>query len=153
MNQSSQSVVHPRQLLIVRVISLLSIIAGVIMIIAGGVVWGVVSSQLADQQITVSDDAPFLAGSQVVGPFSALAQAEAINMHATAMADGKTYAQLEQDDPIRATVMDASFLRASLFTSVVSFGVSVFAIGVGIIFILLGWALRTLGRALPTPIR
>jgi hypothetical protein len=153
MNQSSQSVVHPRQLLIVRAISLLSIIAGVIMIIAGGVVWGVVSSQLADQQITVSDDAPFLAGSQVVGPFSALAQAEAINMHATVMADGKTYAQLEQDDPIRATVMDASFLRASLFTSVVSFGVSVFAIGVGIIFILLGWALRTLGRALPTPIR
>lgn len=150
MNQPNTHQVRRGQLAIIRAISLLSMIAGVVMIIAGGLVWGVVSSQLADQQITVSEDAPFLAGSQVIGPFSALAQAEAINMHATAMADGKTYAQLEQDDPIRATVMDASFLRASLFTSVVSFGVSVFAIGVGIIFILLGWALRTLGRALPT---
>lgn len=126
MNQPNTHQVRPGQLTIVRAISLLSMIAGVVMIIAGGVVWGVVSSQLADQQITVSEDAPFLAGAQAIGPFSALAQAEAINLHATAMADGKTYAQLEQDDPIRATVMDASFLRASLFTSVVSFGVSVF---------------------------
>jgi ABC-type Fe3+ transport system permease subunit len=43
--------------------------------------------------------------------------------------------------------MDASFLRASLFTSVVSFGVAVFAIGVGIILALLGWATTALSRA------
>jgi hypothetical protein len=33
-------------------------------------------------------------------------------------------------------MMNASFLRASLFTSVVSFGVAAFAIGVGILSIL-----------------
>jgi hypothetical protein len=135
-----------RHRLFIRWAALLTIIAGVVMIVAGGVVWGVVSAQLSDQKIEVSEDAPFLAGAQVSGPFSALAQAEAINMHATAMADGKTYAELEQDDPIRATVMDASFLRASLFTSVVSFGVSLFAIGTGIIFVLLGWIITVLNR-------
>jgi hypothetical protein len=32
---------------------------------------------------------------------------------------------------VRATMMNASFLRASLFTSVVSFGVAAFAMGMG----------------------
>jgi hypothetical protein len=35
---------------------------------------------------------------------------------------GKTYAELAPDDPNRTTVMTASFLRASLFASVVSSG-------------------------------
>ena len=37
--------------------------------------------------------------------------------------------------------MNASFLRASLFTSVVSFGVAAFAIGAGVLIGLVGWAL------------
>lgn len=127
-------------------VGLLAIVAGIVMIASGGVVWGVVSSQLAAQHITVSEDATFLAGAEVTGPFTALAQADVINMHATEMADGKTYAELDQDDPLRATVMNASFLRASLFTSVVSFGVAVFAIGAGLVFALLGWAVTRLSR-------
>ena len=48
---------------------------------------------------------------------------------------------------MRATVMNASFLRASLFTSVVAYGVSLFAAGVGVISILFGWALHRLANA------
>lgn len=136
----------PRSRTLIWWIGLLAILAGIVMIVAGGVVWGIVSTQLADQKITVSDDAPFLAGSEVRGPLSALAQAEVINMHAVEMADGKTYAELAQDDPLRATVMNASFLRASLFTSVVSFGVAAFAIGAGLIIGLLGWAVTKLSK-------
>ena len=44
--------------------------------------------------------------------------------------------------------MTASFLRASLFTSVVSFGVAFFAFGVGIILILVGWSLLRIDRVL-----
>lgn len=40
----------------------------------------------------------------------------------------------------RATVMNGSFLRASLFTSVVAFGVSALVMGVGVLFALVGWA-------------
>lgn len=150
-NSAAPTPLSSRTRLLARWAGILAVVAGIIMIISGAVVWGVVSSQLADQHITVSEDASFLANAPVTGPLSALAQADAINMHATEMADGKTYAQLDRDDPIRATVMDASFLRASLFTSVVSFGVAVFAIGVGIILALLGWATTTLSRAVLVP--
>jgi len=132
------------RLRIVRWIGILGIIGGVVLIAGGAAVWGMVSSQLTDQNITVAEDAPFLAGDLVDGPFSAYAQATIINTHALAMSDGKTYAELEQDDPLRDTVMNASFLRASLFTSVVSFGVAAFAMGMGLLTGLTGYALTRL---------
>ncbi|CAB4752171.1 unannotated protein [freshwater metagenome] len=42
--------------------------------------------------------------------------------------------------------MTGSFLRASLFTSVVAFGVSALVVGLGALFILVGFALRSLIR-------
>jgi len=125
----------------VRGIGVLAIAGGVAMVIVGGAVWGMVSSQLAAEKITVSEDSSFLAGANVTGPFSAFAQATIINHHALEASGGKTYAELDQDDPTRQLVMNASFLRASLFTSVVSFGVAAFAIGAGVLIGLVGWAL------------
>ncbi|MGW8566544.1 hypothetical protein [Isoptericola sp. NPDC055881] len=139
---SSTVTVHPAKG--VRGIGMITLIAGIIMIIAGLGVWVVVSQTLSSEEITVSEDASMFAGQHVAGPFTAYAQAEVIDKHATEMADGKTYAQLDQDDPVRDSVMDASFLRASLFTSVVAFGVCALVIGLGIVFILLGSALRRL---------
>ncbi|SDC32908.1 hypothetical protein SAMN05216410_1649 [Sanguibacter gelidistatuariae] len=133
----------------VSVVGLLTLIAGVVLILAGGVTWWAVSDKLSQEGITVSDDASFLAGRHVNDPFSAFAQAEVINKHALAMTDGKTYAELPQDDPRRETVMNASFLRASLFTSVVSFGVAALVMGLGVLFILVGWALRRLAGGPP----
>ncbi|MCX6415009.1 MAG: aromatic ring-opening dioxygenase LigA, partial [Actinobacteria bacterium] len=59
---------------------------------------------------------------------------------------GKTYAELDREDPLRQTAMTGSFLRASLFTSVVAFGVSALVVGLGALFILVGFALRSLIR-------
>jgi hypothetical protein len=84
----------------------------------------------------------------VDGPLTAYAQADVINEHALEESDGLTYAQLDQDDPRRETVMTASFLRASLFTSVVSFGVAAFAFGLGVLLLLIGWALLRIERSL-----
>ncbi|MFE5293721.1 hypothetical protein ACFQ8T_16220 [Isoptericola sp. NPDC056618] len=139
---SSTVTVHPTKG--VRGIGLITVIAGIVMIVLGVGVWVVVSQTLSAEEITVSDDANMFAGQHVAGPFTAYAQAEVIDKHATEMADGKTYAQLDQEDPVRDSVMDASFLRASLFTSVVAFGVCALVIGLGIVFILLGSALRKL---------
>jgi hypothetical protein len=133
-----------------RVVGLIGIVAGVVMIVAGATTWVTVSSQLEAQNITVSQDADLLAGDTVDGPFSAYAQAQVIDRHALEATGGKTYAELEQDDPLRATAMNASFLRASLFTSVVAYGVSALVIGLGVLFGLVGWALRGLGAA-PAP--
>ncbi|MCL1870790.1 MAG: aromatic ring-opening dioxygenase LigA [Promicromonosporaceae bacterium] len=64
-----------------RVSGLIGLIAGLLMIVVGGTVWGFAANQLGAQQITVPDDASFLAGSSVNNPFSALAQAEIIGHH------------------------------------------------------------------------
>jgi hypothetical protein len=130
----------------VRLLGLLVIIAGAVLLVAGVVTYVVVSSTLADQKITVSDDAAHFAGQQVTQPWQAYAQADVIGKHASEIAGGKTYAELPQDDPNRQTVMTASFLQASLFTSVVAFGVAAMAAGLGVVFILIGWALRSLSR-------
>jgi hypothetical protein len=74
----------------------------VILIAAGVVTYLVVSSTLADQHITVADDAAPFAGEEVNQPWEAYAQADIIGEHATEIADGQTYAQLPQDDPNRA---------------------------------------------------
>jgi hypothetical protein len=131
-----------------RLLAILTIVGGVIMAIAGVITWIVVTEQLSDEHITVSGDADNFAGDDVDGPFTAFEQADVINTHALEETDGLTYAQLEQDDPRRDTVMTASFLRASLFTSVVSFGVAAFAFGVGILLVVIGWALLRIDHSL-----
>lgn len=129
----------------IRLIGLITALVGVLFIVAGGVTWGMVSTKLAAENITVSADAPMLAGAKVAGPLEAFVQADVISGHALKATNGKTYAELEREDPLRVTAMNASFLRASLFTSVIAFGVALFAIGVGVIAILVGWALRLVG--------
>ena len=126
----------------VRVLGLLVIIAGAILSVAGVVTYSVVSKTLSDQQITVADDAAHFAGQHITQPWQAYAQASIIGEHALKIAGGKTYAELPQDDPNRPTVMTASFLQASLFTSVVAFGVAAMAVAIGVVFVLIGIAIR-----------
>jgi len=130
----------------VRVVGIIVAVLGIVFLVAGVATYAVISSTLADEKITVSDDADHFAGKDVKGPFTAYAQADVIAKHAEEIGGGKTYSELAQDDPNRATVMNASFLRASLFTSVVAFGVAAFVAVVGVVLILLGWVLTRLAR-------
>ena len=156
----------------VKLIGFFTIIAGILLIIAGSATWALVTTQLKAENITVaavSDENPGrLAGKPVAGPFTAYAQASAINQHALKGANNRTYAQIGADAKVlkaklaaqglskediaknpdvqalaetRDSTMNASFLRASLFTSVISYGVSAMAIGLGVLFGLLGFAL------------
>ncbi|GAA4902965.1 hypothetical protein GCM10025789_22220 [Tessaracoccus lubricantis] len=150
-----------------KLVGILSIIAGIVLIVAGAVTWGTVASQLKAEAITVPGDSTFMngayAGKEVSGPLSAFAQADTINMHALKASEGKTYAELgtmareaeaagdtaaaEEFNKQRTTVMNGSFLRASLFTSVVAFGVAALVMGLGVLFGLIGWALTTIRPA------
>ncbi len=147
-----------------KIVGILSIVAGIVMIVAGALTWGMVGSQLQAEKITVPGDSQFmggaLAGKPVAGPFTAYAQADAINMHAMKASDGKTYAELgalateakeagdtakaEEYQAQRNTVMNGSFLRASLFSSVIAYGVAALVIGLGLIVGLIGWALTSM---------
>ena len=147
----------------IRLAGILSLILGVVFILAGGTTWALVQSELSEQRITVSDDAPFLAGDHVNGPFSAYAEAEVIDIHSKAATEGRTYAELgglireaqaagNEDlatelQAQRTTIMNGSFLRASLFTSVVAFGVSALVMGLGIILSIQGLAFRKIANS------
>ena len=166
----------------VKVLGILVLIGGVILVVAGAITWGAVASNLGKEQITVSADAAHFAGQHVDTPWEAWAQADAIEHHSLKASNGLTYAELgtaistqqaalkaqgKTDAEIaadpsvttlqqqRSTVMTGSFLRSSLFTSVIAFGVAVFAVGVGILTLLTGWALLRLSRpavvATPAP--
>jgi hypothetical protein len=126
-----------------KVASITSIVVGIIMAVAGIITWIVVSTTLSDQKITVSDDASCAAGDDVNGPIAAYCQADVIDKHTKKITGGLTYAELPQNDPDRETAMQSAFLQASLFTSVVAFGVAAMAVVVGIVLTLIGFAIRT----------
>lgn len=146
----------------IKLVGIVSMFAGAAMAVAGVASWVTASEQLKAEKITVPGDAPFLAGAQVAGPFTAFAQAETIKKHAAAATEGKSFAELgalaseakaagneelaRQYDEKRATAQTASFLRASLMTSVIAFGVSGLVAGLGALSGLTGWALLRLGR-------
>lgn len=122
-----------------------SVVLGIVMILAGLGTWIVVSSTLADQNITVADDAACLAGDEVNGPFSAYCQAQIIQEHTLESTGGMTYAELDREDPLREVAMNSAFLQSSLFTSVVAFGVAGMAILMGIVFVLIGLGMKDVG--------
>jgi hypothetical protein len=131
-----------------KIVAMILFVSGGILVFAGVLTYGLVREELSDEHITVSEDADHFAGDDVEGPLTAYEQASTIEKHALEIGGGKTYAELPRDDPSRQTVMDASFLRASLFTSVVAFGVAALVVAVGILFVLVGLALAALDHRL-----
>jgi hypothetical protein len=129
-----------------KVVAILLYIAGAVLLLGGAGTWYTVSNQLAAENITVTDDAPCQQGQDVNGPLEAFCMAEIINTHALEATGGKTYAELDREDPLRAVAQSASFLRASLFTSVVAFGVAAFAMGIGVLSILIGLGIGALDK-------
>lgn len=130
--------------------SIASILIGILLIAGGVGTWVIVSTTLADQRITVADDADCLAGRTVRDPLTAFCQARIIDQHALEATGGRTYAELDRDDPLRQVAQNAAFLQSSLFTSVVAFGVAGQAVLMGVLFILIGLGIRDVAqRAVP----
>jgi hypothetical protein len=119
-----------------------TVVFGLVLIAAGAGTWLMVGNTLNDQHITVADDADCRAGEPVRGPYSAYCQAQVIEKHTLDLTDGKTYAELDREDPLREVAMNSSFLQASLFTSVLAFGVAGLAALAGLLFILIGLGMR-----------
>lgn len=127
-----------------KIIGIVTIVAGVIMSVLGILSYNLVGSQLEAQNIVVAEDAASFAGEPVNGPFTAYSEAQIIGEHALKATDGKTYAEMDREDPARATAMNASFLQASLYTSVIGFGLAALVTGLGLLFVLSGAAFISL---------
>ena len=125
-----------------------SIVLGVLLILGGITTWTIVTSTLSEQRITTPDDA-CLPDREVRGPLTAHCQADIIQQHTLESTDGMTYAELERDDPRRDLAMNSSFLQASLFTSILAYGVAAMAAGMGVLFVLIGLGMRDVRARVP----
>ncbi|MFI5624190.1 aromatic ring-opening dioxygenase LigA [Nocardioides sp. NPDC051685] len=132
---------------IAKLLSPLIGLFGLLFIASGASSYYLAHAQLKAQEITVADDASFLAGDKVDGPFSAYSQAATVEKHALGITKGKTYAELDQKDPIRAVAAESSFVRASLLTAVTAFGLSALVAGLGVVLLFVAFALGSLTRA------
>lgn len=142
-----------------KVAAWIMVVVGALMMLGGVVAWFAVSSNLRVEEMTVPGDAASNAGKTVSGPMTAWSMQETIHKHAMSATDGRTYAQLGDDvnaakeefgddseeaaaaQGLRNTAMNASFLRGSLFTSILAFGVAALATGTGLIGVLGGTSL------------
>ncbi|MCC2312779.1 aromatic ring-opening dioxygenase LigA [Cellulomonas xiejunii] len=115
---------------------------GILMALAGVGTWAGIAQGLAQEEITVSEDAAAFAGQPVVTPWAAWAQTEVIRADLAEMTGGLTYAEMDREDPQRPAVATGTFLRASLITSVIAFGVALALVGIGTGFVLGGLGLR-----------
>lgn len=134
-----------------RLASFGSVTLGILMILGGIATWVVVSGTLADQRIVTSDDA-CLPGRLVADPFTAYCQAKVIDAHTLESTGGRTYAELGREDPLREVALTSSFLQASLFTSVLAFGVAAMATGMGVLFVLIGLGIRDVAKVREEPV-
>ena len=80
-------------------VGIIVMVVGVIFAVAGVVTYFIVSNELANENITVSEDAKYFAGKDVKGPFTAYSEAETISKHALEATGGKTYAELDRGRP------------------------------------------------------
>jgi hypothetical protein len=122
------------------VLGIVFVAAGVYMVSEGNAAKDEVRGALAAENITVSDDAlpEELRGVQVNSAATAKAQADVIEMHTLERTGGLSYAELDREDPARATALTSANLRTSLNLAVMGFEVSNLVIGMGAFMIVIG---------------
>ncbi|RFA09743.1 hypothetical protein B7R54_11390 [Subtercola boreus] len=134
----------------------LAVGAGALFVAAGAGAWLTVTKQLQAEKITVPGNAPRFAGKSVQGPATAYVEALVIKGNAERGAGGRTFADISnalrgvdaQSDEAKelrnhsAALATGASLRTSLMTSVLAYGVSAFAVGLGGFFLVAGSQLR-----------
>ena len=135
------------------------IVAGPVMIVKGFDAKDQVRAELKAERITTPEDAS-IPNAPVVDADTALSQADIIKKHALEATEGKTYAEMDREDPARQTAFSAATLRTALLSSVLAWNVANLVIGLGAlltalsaVFVLIGLALRkpeTVYLAAPT---
>ena len=127
------------------------IVAGLIMAAVGFAARGEVATALAAERLVVQDPRVLLTydgarapeGVEVQkvlidSPELAVAQAEVIQIHTLAITEGKTYSEMDREDPARATYLNAVTLRSALLQARMAFDISLLVMGLGGIFALTG---------------
>jgi hypothetical protein len=119
------------------VLGLVFIGAGIYMLTEGMSAKDEVQDAVISENIITSEDAS-IPNVLVKDAETAKAEADVIEVHYLEMTGGKTYAELDRDDPNRETAFRAAQLRTSLNLAVMGFKVSDLVIGMSIFMIVIG---------------
>jgi len=123
---------------------LVLIVSGLFMVGQGMSARDEVTSTLADEHIITSQNAE-IPLKPVTGPDEAKAQADIIKQDALNITGGKTYAELDRNDPNRNLYLNSVVLRTALMQSYMAFKVADLVMGVGALVAVLGAAQMVLG--------
>ena len=110
---------------------------GAYMIREGRAAHNEIRDTLIIEDVTTSADAS-IPNVRVDSAATAKSEAEVIVRHVNEITGGKTYAQMERDDPNRPTVLNSITLRTSLNMAVMGFNVSDLVVGLGLFMIVIG---------------
>lgn len=119
-------------------------VAGPYMVYRGIDARNEVAAQLEAEHITTPDDATRPNVAVVDGP-TALVQADIIQKHALKSTGGKTYAEMDREDPARAVAFQASALRTALMSSAMAWEVANLVIGLGALVFVLAFVFLAVG--------
>lgn len=89
-----------------------------------------VRAQLAAENITTPEDAS-IPNVPVNSAETAMAQADIIQVHTLEATGGKTYAEMDREDPLREVAFNGSALRTALMSAVLAFNTATLVIGIG----------------------
>jgi hypothetical protein len=119
------------------VLGLVFIVGGAYMIREGRAAHDEIKNTLVLEDVTTSPDAS-IPNVRVDSAATAKSEAEVIAQHVNEITGGKTYAQLDREDPLRPTVLNAITLRTSLNMAVMGFNVADLVVGLGVFMIVIG---------------
>ncbi len=137
------------------------VVGGLVVLFLGWHAYGTVHQSLVDERLEVADPAILLTYEDARAPegvevptvlidteAEAEAQARVIRTHTMGITGGKTYAEMDREDPARATYITSLTLQTSLYLAEISLELSQFVIGVGVAFTGLGAGILVLGLPL-----
>jgi hypothetical protein len=119
------------------VLGLVFVGGGAYMIREGRAAHNEIRDTLLLEDVTTSADAS-IPNVKVDSAATARSEAELIQAHVLEITGGKTYSQMERDDPNRPTVLNSITLRTSLNMAVMGFNVSDLVVGLGLFMIVIG---------------
>ncbi len=119
------------------ILGLVFIGAGAYMVSEGLQAKEQVKAELVAEGITTTEDSA-IPNAPVNSAATAKAQSDVIKKHTLENTEGKTYAQMDREDPNRDLYLKSVTLRTALNTAVMGFKVSQLVIGLGAMVIVVG---------------
>jgi hypothetical protein len=122
---------------IAMVLSLVLVGAGAVMVFQGLDAREQVRVSLVAENITTPEDAT-IPNVPVDSAATAMAQAEIIQKHTLEATEGRTWADMDREDPQRPFYLSAVTLRTSLMSAYMAFKIADLVIGLGALFLAIG---------------